>query len=190
MGLPTPDDAAAALAEAETSRAKLAGGLGLPSFFYSSIGVAVAIQIAAAAVEFAFEVRVVDAYTGWTRLLSIAGAAIFALTAGIQLFRFRRLNGVWIGGLASRVVLGSALAASTSYALALGAAFWAALAGLWWLVAVCACAGGLAYTLSGRRWLRLYRGDPATHARAESAGWLVVISALALAGLALLLTGH
>ncbi len=60
-----------------------------------------------------------------------------------------------------------------------------------WLVAVCACAGGLAYTLSGRRWLRLYRGDPATHARAESAGWLVVISALALAALALLvLVGH
>jgi hypothetical protein len=63
-------------------------------------------------------------------------------------------------------------------------------AGLWWLVAVCACAGGLAYGLSGRRWLRLYRGDPATRARAESAGWLVVISALALAGLALLLIGH
>ncbi|MGH3381991.1 MAG: hypothetical protein ACRDP6_45415 [Actinoallomurus sp.] len=184
MMVPTPEDAAAALAEAETSRAQLAGGLGLPSFFYSSIGVTVAIQIAAAAVEVAFD-------TGWSRLLSIAGAAIFALTAGIQLFRFRRLNGVRIGGLTSRVVLGTGRAAATSYALALGAAFWAALAGLWWLVAVCACAGGLAYTLSGRRWLHLYRGDPATHARAESAGWLVVISALALAALALLvLVGH
>src|SRR2546421_5228 len=84
----------------------------------------------------------------------------------------------------------AALAAADSYALALAAAFWAAFAGRWWLVAVCACAGGLAYGLSGRRWLRLYRGDPATHARAESAGWLVVISALALAGLALLLIGH
>lgn len=41
-----------------------------------------------------------------------------------------------------------------------------------------------------RRWLRLYRGDPATHARGEAAGWLVVISALGLAGLALLVIGH
>lgn len=188
--MPSPEDAAAALAEAETSRAQLAGGLVLPSFFYSSIGVAVAIQIAAAAAAFAFEVRVVDAYTGWTRVLAIAGAAIFALTAGVQLFRFRRLNGVWIGGLASRVVLGSALAASTSYGLALGAAFWAAFAGLWWLAALCSLAGGLAYAVGGRRWLRLYREDPATHARAESAGWLVVISVLALAGLALLVIGH
>ncbi len=78
MGLPTPEDAAAALAAAETSRAQLAGGLRLPSFFYSSIGVAVAIQIATAAVEVAFD-------TGWTRLLAIAGVALFALTAGIQL---------------------------------------------------------------------------------------------------------
>lgn len=96
---------------------------------------------------------------------------------------------MWVGGLASRVVLGSALAAGTSYGLALGAAFWAAFAGRCWLVAVCARAGGLGYALSGRRCLRLYRGDPATHARAESVGWLVVVSALALAGLALLLIG-
>jgi hypothetical protein len=182
MEVPTPEDAAAALAAAETSRARLAD-VGLPSFFYSSIGVAVAVQIASAAVEVAFD-------TGWTRLLAIAGVALFAATAGIQLLRFRRLNGVRIRGLTSRVVLGTGWAASTSYALALGAAFWAALAGLGWLVAVCACAGGLAYTLSGRRWVRLYRGDPARHARAESAAWLVVISALALAGLALLLVGH
>lgn len=182
MELPTPRDAAAALADAETSRARLAGRIALPSFFYSSIGVTVAVQIATAAVEVAFD-------TGWTRLLAIAGAALFALTAGIQLLRFRRLNGVRIGGLTNRVVLGTGWAAATSYALALGAAFWAALSGQWWLAAVCACAGGLGYTLSGRRWLRLYRGDPATHARTESAGWLVVISALALTALALLLVG-
>jgi hypothetical protein len=179
MELPTPEDAAAVLAEAETSRAHVAGGLRLPSFFYSSIGVSVAVQIATAAVEVAFD-------TGWTRVLAIAGAAVFALTAVVQLFRFRRLNGVRIGGLTSRVVLGTGWPAVVSYALALSAAFWAALGGLWWLVAVCAFAGGLAYTLSGRRWMRLYRGDPAAHARAESAGWLVVVSALVLAALTLL----
>jgi hypothetical protein len=176
---PTPEDAAAALAEAEGSRAQLAGGLGLPPFFYSSIGVTVAVQIATAAVEVAFD-------TGWTRLLAIGGAALFALAASVQLSRFRRLNGVRIEGLTSRVVLGTGPVTAISYALALGAAFWAALTGLWWLVVVCACTGGLAYTLNGRRWLRLYRGDPATHARAESAGWLAVIAALALAALTLM----
>ncbi|MCK9897691.1 hypothetical protein [Frankia sp. AgB32] len=179
MAVPTPDDAAAALAEAGASRAQLAGGLGLPSCFHSSIGVTVALQIAAAAVEVAFD-------TGWTRLLAVAAAALFALTAGVQLSRFRRLNGVRIGGLTSRVVLGTGWAAASSYAVALGGAFWAALTGRWWLVALCACAGGLAYAGSGRRWLRLYRRDPAAHARGEPAGWLVVLSALALAVLALL----
>lgn len=181
-GFPTPEDASAALAEAETSRAQLAGGLGLPSYFYSSIGVAVALQIATAGGGLASD-------TVWAPLLLIAGVAVFAMIAGIQLARFRRLNGVWIGGLASRVVLGTGLVASTSYVLALGAALWAAFAGLWWLVALCSCAGGLAYAVSGRRWWRLYRADPATHARAESAGWLMVISALAVAGLALLVIG-
>ena len=37
-----------------------------------------------------------------------------------------RLNGVWLGGFASRVVLGTGTAASLSYAVALGAAIWAA----------------------------------------------------------------
>jgi hypothetical protein len=183
MGLPTPEDAAAALAEAETSRTRLADGLALPSFFHSSIGVAVAIQIATAGVEVARD-------TGWTRVLALAGGAVFVAAAGVQLLRFRRLNGVRIGGFTSQVVFGTGWLASTSYALALGGALWAALAGLWWLMAVCACAGGLAYTLSGRRWLRLYRGDPATHAPGESALWLVAISALAVAGLVLLVVGR
>jgi hypothetical protein len=179
MALPTPEEAAAALAEADTSRARLAGGLTLPSFFYSSLGVTVAVQIAAGAGEVALD-------TVLTRSLAIAGAALFGLTAGLQLVRFRQLNGVRIGGLTSRVVLGTGWAAGVSYGLALTVACWAALAGRWWLVAVCAGAGGLGYALSGRRWVRRYRGDPASHARAESAGWLVAGSALALAAMALL----
>lgn len=183
MGLPTPEDAAAALAAAETSRARLADGLALPPYFHSSIGAAVAVQIGTAGVEVARD-------TGWSRVLALAGAGVFVATAGIQLLRFRRLNGVRIGGFTSQVVLGTGWLASTSYALGLGGAMWAALAGQWWLVALCAGAGGLAYTLSGRRWLRLYRGDPATHAPGESALWLVAVSALALAGLVLLVVGR
>ena len=98
----------------------------------------------------------------------------FAAVAGIQLARFRRLNGVWLGGFASRVVLGTATAASVSYAVALGAAIWAAYADRWWLVALWSAVGGAAYALSGSRWMQTYRGDPAAHARGESLAWLAL----------------
>ena len=43
--------------------------------------------------------------------------------------------------------------------------------------------------MSGRRWVRIYRGEPATHARGESAAWLAALGVLALAGLVLLMIG-
>ncbi len=183
FGSLTPDEAAAALDEAGVARADLANRLRLPSLFYGSIGAAVALQIASAAIGLASD-------TSLTPVALTAGLVVFAVVAGVQLVRFRALNGVWIGGLASRVVLGTGTAASTSYALALGAAIWAALSGIWWLAVLCSPAGGLAYALSGQRWVRGYRGDPARHARAESAGWLAVIIVLALAGLVLLVVGR
>ena len=100
--------------------------------------------------------------------LIAAGVAVFAAVAGVQLARFRRRNGVWLGGFASRVVLGTATAASVSYAIALAAAIWAAYGDRWWLVALWSAAGGAAYALSGRRWMRSYRRDPAARARGES----------------------
>jgi hypothetical protein len=103
-----------------------------------------------------------------------------------QIARFRRLNGVWLGGLASRVVLGTATVASVSYPVALGAAIWAAYGERWWLVAVWSSVGGAAYALSGRRWMRSYRGDPAAHARGESLAWLALVAAAAVGGLATL----
>jgi hypothetical protein len=96
-----------------------------------------------------------------------AGLAIFVAVAVVQLARFRRLNGVWLGGFASRVVLGTGIPASASYAIALGAAIWAAFDELWWLVALWSIAGGAAYALSGRWWLRGYRALPAVHGRGE-----------------------
>jgi hypothetical protein len=105
----------------------------------------------------------------------------------VQLARFRRLNGVWLGGFASRVVLGTGPAASLSYVIALGAAIWAAYDARWWLVALWAIAGGAAYALSGRRWMDAYRARPAVHWRGESAAWLALLGVAAFAGLALLL---
>jgi hypothetical protein len=182
---PPPDEASAALLEAEATRASLAAHIATPSWFFVSIGVAIAVQIATVAAGLG-DKHALDAGEVGGPWLVAAGVAVFAAVAGVQLARFRRLNGVWLGGFASRVVLGTATAASVSYPVALGAAIWAAYGERWWLVALWSVAGGAAYALSGRRWMRSYRGDPAAHARGESLAWLALITAAALAGLALL----
>ena len=174
---PSPAEAAAALADAEASRTALAEDLRIPSWFLSSMGVAIAVQIATTAVGLGSE-------TPW---VLVAGLVVFGAVAAIQLARFRRLNGVWLGGLASRVVLGTGTGASVSYVIALGAAVWAAYEELWCLVAVWSILGGTAYALTGRRWLRAYRAEPDVHGRGESALWLALLGLAAVAGLVLLL---
>jgi len=183
---PTAAEASAALSDAEATRATLADRIATPSWFFVSMGVAIAAQIATVAVGLghkpALDAGEVDA--PW---LVAAGVAVFAAVAGVQLARFRRLNGVWLGGFASRVVFGTGAAASVSYAAALGGAIWAAYGSRWWLVGLFSLAGGGAYALSGRRWLRTYRSEPADHARGESVAWLAALGVMAAAGLALLL---
>ncbi len=177
---PTPAQASAALAAAEASRATLAEAIVLPSWFFTSIGAAITVQIATAAVA-------IGANTLWPL---VAGVLVFAAVAAAQLWRFRRLSGTWLGGLASRVVLGTAGAASLAYAAALAAAVWAAGGGHWWAVAVCSVAGGAGYALSGRRWMRGYRADPAAQARGESPLQVAVLAAVAVVCLAALLLAH
>jgi hypothetical protein len=178
--VPTAAEASAALSDAEASRATLARGIRTPSWFFTSIGAAIAVQIASTAVGLADP-------SPWTLAALAAGIACLAAVAAVQLARFRRLNGVWLGGFLSRVILGTGTLASVSYAVALGAAIWAAFAKQWWLVATWSIVGGVAYALNGRRWLRTYRAEPALHARGESLAWLALITVAALAGLALLL---
>jgi hypothetical protein len=164
-GSPTPEEAAVALAEVEASRTMVARGVVLPPFFDAAIGAAITVQIATTALGLAD----IGRWAGW---LLPAGVVVFVLVAGIELARFRRVNGVWLGGFAGRVVDGTAAAAATSYVLSLGAAGWAAFAQAWWLVAFCAAAGGMAYACSGRRWLRAYRAAPAAHGRGNRRrGW-------------------
>jgi hypothetical protein len=174
---PTAAEASAALIDAEASRAALAEGIHTPSWFFASMGVAIAVQIATTAVGLGAEMP-------W---VLVAGLVAFGAVAAIQLARFRRCNGVWLGGLASRVVLGTGTGASVSYVIALAAAIWAAYAELWWLVALWSILGGAAYALSGRRWLRAYRAQPDVHGRGESALWLALLGLAAVAGLVLLL---
>ena len=181
-GRPTPDDAAAALLDASSARDQLSHQLALPSWFHTSIGLAVIVQTATLAVGVADQS---SAGIG----LAVAGLVPFVLVAVVQLVRFRRLNGVWVGGLASRVVFGSDAAASTVHFLGMGAAIWAAFEERWWLVGVCAIAGGVGYALSGVRWMRSYRGDPAAHSRGESVLLLLALLVLVIAGTVLLLVG-
>jgi hypothetical protein len=174
---PTRSEAAAALGDAEAARAAIAGGIAAPPWFATSTAATIAIQIAATAVGLG---------TGRVWVIA-AGVALFAAVALAQFARFRRRNGVWLGGFASRAVLGTDATASSVYAVALGAATWAAFEDQWWLVAVSSLAGGAAYASSGVRWLRRYQAEPAARARGESAVWLAIGGATALAGLALLL---
>jgi hypothetical protein len=174
---PTPAEASAALTDAEASRAALAHRIVTPAWFFTSIAAAIAVQIATTAAG-------LGAGVPWAL---VAGLAVFAAVAGVQLAQFRRLNGVWLGGFASRVVLGTGIAASISYAAALGGAIWAAYGDRWWLVGVCSLAGGAAYAFSGRRWMRTYRSEPAVHGRGESAAWLAALGLAGVTGLALLL---
>jgi hypothetical protein len=178
-----PTDAASALADAEAARHRMAETLALPSYFHSSIGAAIAVQIATTAAAFGLD-------DGPAALLLAAGLIVFALVAAGQLARFRRLNGVWLGGLASRVVLGTATLTSTLYAVALAAAAWAATAHQWWLVALAAAYGGTGYAWCGRRWWDSYRADPARRRRDDSRAVVLVLPVLAAAGLVALLVAR
>ncbi len=179
-GLPNPDDAAAVLDDAERSRTTMVGELALPPHYHLWIGSAVAVQIATAAVG-------VAVMEPWALVLLLGGALAFGLVAGLQIKRFRQLNGVWVSGFVSRAVLGSAVTASLGYAAGLASALTAAFAGLWWLVGLCAVGGGVAYALAGRRWWRRYTQDPSGNANAESAAMMALLVLLAGVGLVLLL---
>jgi hypothetical protein len=177
--MPEPLDPYAALVDADAARDDFVRAIALPSFFLTSIGAAISAQVATTAVGVAHA-------AAWAPWALLGGLAVFVLVASVQLARFRRLNGVWVGGLASRVAGGTATAASTWYVLSLGAAMWAAFERAWWLVAVCAVAGGVAYALAGRRWVRSYRTAPAVLGRGASLRWLATAGVVVVAGLVLL----
>jgi hypothetical protein len=180
-----PRDAGSQLAEAEAVRSRLAGRLRLPTWFHSSIGAAVAIQIGTTAIVPAGPGPGLPGF-----LILAGGVAVFVAVAAVQLARFRRLNGVWVGGLASRAVLGTATLSSCVYAVSLAASLWAGLAGLWWLSVLAAAAGGAGYALSGRRWWAAYQRDPVKNAQGESTIYLASIVVLALVALVVLVLGR
>ena len=144
-----------ALRDAEQARDDMAASVVFPRGHDEAIGAAVAVQIATTALGLA-----VDA--AWARWALAGGVVLFGVVAGLQLWRFTRLNGVRVGGFASRVVFGTATTAS----FGVRRRRWSsptlpppATSGGWsgsprW-------PGVVVYVLSGRRWLRAYRREPA-----------------------------
>ena len=173
------DDTAAALRDAEQARDELAGSVVFPRGHDLAIGAAVAVQIATTALGLAVD-------EPWARWALAGGLVLFGLVAALQLWRFARLNGVRLRGFASKVVFGSATTASFGEVVALVVAYAAAARDLWWLTALAALGGGLVYVLSGRRWLRAYRQEPARVGAGESTLWVALVVGLAVAGLVLL----
>lgn len=170
---------AEALRDAERARDEWAQDVVLPRGHDLAIGAAVAVQVATTAIGLS-----VDAT--WALWALAGGLALFGVVAAVQLWRFTRLNGVRVRGFAAKVVFGTATTASFAEAVSLVVAYAAAVRDLWWLVGVAAVAGGVVYVLSGRRWLRSYRQEPAGAGAAEPALWLALAAALAVAGLVLL----
>ena len=183
----SPENARAALDQAAAGPSRLAGSLRLPSYFHTSIGAAIAVQIATTAWALNGDHRT-DAVTAVV-VLGL-GLAAFIAVAGVQLARFRSLNGAWVSGLASRVVLGTSTLTSVVYAAGLAVAVWAGIAGLPWLLAIVSVVTGAAYAESGRRWWTAYQADPGGRARGGTTVELVALAALAVAGLALLVANR
>lgn len=178
---PTPAEAAATLAAAESAQRDLSARVRVPRAFFLALGAAVTVQVACTAIGLSLD----GAATVW---LILAGLAAFGLVAAALLLQLRTRTGVWLGGLVSRVVGGTSTAASLSEAGSLAAATWAAFEDQWALVAVASVAGGVGYALAGLSWLRDYHREPAEHARGESLARLLVLVALCLVGAILLVS--
>lgn len=181
--LPTRDEAAAALADAESARAAWAQSLVVPPWTHAWLGAAVAFQLVTAAAGLGRGDR-------WAPVLMVGGVLVIAVVAFAQVARLRRLNGVRLDGYVNRVVFGTATRASLGYAVAMAVAYAAALRDWWWLVGLAAVAGGLAYAMSGRHWVASYRREPERLAGGEGAIWLAAVVAMAVGGLVLLVAGR
>lgn len=180
-----PAAAAAALDASDRARSAIAGSVRVPRGHDVIIGAAVAIQIATAVIGIASADDVgasERSVLGWVA----AGVVVFLVAALVEVVRFRRINGVRLDGFTARVVLGTDLWASCSYGGAAVVAYVAADSGLWWLAVLVSSAGGAAYALCGRRWMRRYREVPERGLRNESRVLLGLFVAVAIVALGLL----
>lgn len=170
-----PDELRASLAAADEASRRLTTGMRLPAGTYPLFAVAIAVQLGTAAYGIA-------AQTVAGLGVVLGGLALFFAVAAILLYRFRRLNGVSVDGLATQIVLASGGTASLVYLGALAGGIWAAFAAQWWLVALAAVIGGAACAIGVHLWWRSYRHDPANHTRGASPRMLAVFAVIACLG--------
>jgi len=179
----SPDDPRAALAVADQAGQRLAAGLRLPTGLHPALAAAVAVQVGTAAYGIASQ-------TAAGLAVALGGVAVFLGVAAFMLYRFRRINGVRVDGLASQIVLGTGAMSTLVYVAAFVAAAWAAFESRWWLVAVAAVAGGVGYAFGVSRWWHAYRDDPAAHAGGASPRVIAALAVVACLGfIALLVAG-
>lgn len=175
-----PDDQHTAFAGADEARRRLTAGLRLPTGLYLVLAFAVAVQLGSAAYGIAAQT-----VTGLAVVL--AGLAIFLSVASLQLHQFRRINGVRVDGLTSKVVLAAGASPSLIYLGAFAGGVWAAFESQWWLVAAAALSRGIGCALGARQWWQAYRHDPVTHTHGASPRMLGVLAVVAFLGFAGLL---
>lgn len=171
----TPDDARDALAQAAAAQHRLVGELRLPSYFYVSIGLAIAVQIATMGVAISGPLSPTASAVGLA-----GGVVVFLVLAGVPLWRFRRLNGAWVAGLASRVVLGTSFLSSLVYAVGMCAAAFAGLGHVWWAVVVAAILTGVGYAWAGQRWWAAYQRAPQRQLPGDSMATTIALALLAV----------
>lgn len=164
---------------ADQARRQLTSGLRLSAGHYLVLATAVAVQIGTAAYGIA-------AQTVAGLAVVLADLAVFLGVAALMLHRFRRINGVRVGGLTSQILFAAGASASLGYLGAFAAGIWAAFYSLWWLVAMAAVAGGIGCALGARHWWQVYRHDPAAQARGASPRQLGAFAVLACLGFAAL----
>ncbi len=176
---PDPVDLRSHLAAAEDARDRLVRQLPPPHREHVLLGLAVAVQVAAAAAGIA-------AQSTRGVLLAVAGCIPFVVVVVALRRRFGRRTGATVDGWVSRALLGTSAASSVSYAGGLTGAVWAAMAGHPLAAGLLSAATGGAYALSAHLWWRAYRRDPAGAARGESRWMLLAIGAVAVTGLVVL----
>ncbi len=115
----------------------------MPSWCFSTLGAAVAVQIGLASLSLR------HGTAGWL----LVGLAVFTVVSGVQLLRLRRLDGGLERGVFVHRVLGGGGGSASSYVVALAAAVWAAASGPLWLAASFSVLGGTLYAWYGRRWV-------------------------------------
>nr|MCW2728844.1 hypothetical protein [Aeromicrobium sp.] len=146
-------DAASELASIDEARRAFAGSLVVPRGYDLTAGTATGLNVAAVGLVFA-------GGPTWRAILGVALLVVAMAALGWSVRRFRDANGAWVSGLrrgrTMRVTLvGAAIQAVLGFAAALAAVA----AGWWWLGLLLAPVQLVAFVVTSRRWMTVYRAE-------------------------------